>query len=42
VLLKILENQQENNGYDCGLFAIANLVNFVLMMQPITIKTNLF
>lgn len=28
VLLKILENQQQNNGYDCGLFAIANLVEF--------------
>jgi Ulp1 family protease len=28
VPLKILENQQQNNGYDCGLFAIANLVEF--------------
>lgn len=28
VQFKVLENQQQNNGYDCGLFAIANSEGF--------------
>jgi hypothetical protein len=36
LLIKLPEVQQQTNGYDCGVYALANLVEFLLQwyIQP--------
>ncbi|PJE77789.1 hypothetical protein CI610_03284 [invertebrate metagenome] len=38
--VKILDVQDQNNGYDCGLFAIANMVEFCFKGNSFKQKTN--
>ena len=40
ILIKILDSQQQENGYDCGLFAIANLVEFCFKENFFESKTS--